>query len=245
MSTPAQQPAPRSLPQQEQEALRKASEQAATTGRLNLQGIANTASVFVQDIDDLVERFSDQTQALRQAGIDCPMVMLGIETFAPLDIAGSTKARVQRLHLLTAALFQRLVSDAAHDAASAGFNLTYADPATAQVNFGSLLTQFLIHRTESALGFFSAGGVPGPGSTALPGANVVVRTNAPNLQVLYSPAFFPNVQTGFGNGLSTPVNGAVNPGRYVFGASGPTIGVRFETTQYPIPPTSFVQMTTV
>ena len=245
MSTPAPQPARRSLPQQEQEALRKASEQAATTGRLSLQGIANPSGVFVQDIEGLVERFSDQTQALRQAGIDCPMVMVGVETFAPIDIAGSTKTRVQRLPLLSTALFQRLVNDAARDAASAGFNVTYVDPAIAELNFGSLLTQFLIHRTESARGFFSAAAAPGPGSTALPGANVVVKTNASNLQVLYSPAFFPNVQTGFGNGLSTPVNGAVNPGLYIFGASGPTIGVRFETTQHPIPPTTFVQMTTV
>jgi hypothetical protein len=249
MSTVSPLPAGSHLPQVEQEALEKASQHAAMTGRLRLQGIASAASVFVQDIAELVERFSDQMLALRQAGIECPMVYLDTGTLAPLDVVGSTKTRVQRLPMLSDALLQQLVYDAADDATSAGLNVVPADPATAEGNFGSLLTEFLIHRTESALGFFgpgaSASTATGPGSAALPGTNIVVQTYAQNLQILYSPAFFPNVQTGFGNGLSTPVIGAVNPGLYIFGASGPAIGVRFESTQHQIPPTSFVQMTTV
>jgi hypothetical protein len=139
-----------------------------------------------------------------------------------------------------------LLSEAKNYATLAGFNVLDLPRDVARQNFEHGLEEFIIHRTKSARGF---NGVPGgvtPGTASVPGLNIIVNTLNSNLHILYSPAFFPAIQTPLGNMLSTPVTGNIGPGIYIFGAQGGAIGTKFETNlQYPIPPTTVVNMRSV
>lgn len=58
-----------------------------------------------------------------------------------------------------------------------------------------------------------------PSSPGSPGLAFRVATKASGLRVHYSPAFFQDSLL-FGNALTTPVDGWLQPGRYIFGAVG-------------------------
>jgi hypothetical protein len=60
-------------------------------------------------------------------------------------------------------------------------------------------------------------------------------TSTHGLRVHYSPAYFINPNLVFGSRTS-PVNGTIQPGRYIFGVAGPGIsGVKFSPAEFDIP----------
>jgi hypothetical protein len=68
------------------------------------------------------------------------------------------------------------------------------------------------------------------------GLSVTVSSPTQGLKIVYSPAFFLTCNT-FGNRLSSPVHGHLQPGIYYFGAIDPEIdGVRWENSLETIPP---------
>lgn len=80
-------------------------------------------------------------------------------------------------------------------------------------------------------------GIP-PQRAALPPINVVpfrVVTSTHGLRVHYSRAYFINQALVFGSRTS-PVDGYLHPGRYIFGVAGPSIhGVKFSKAEFDVP----------
>jgi hypothetical protein len=72
------------------------------------------------------------------------------------------------------------------------------------------------------------GGRPPSASPASPGLPFKVTTQMPGLRIHWSPAYFFEPEHVFGFGLSTPVDGWLGPGRYIFGAVGPRLELTFE-----------------
>jgi hypothetical protein len=93
-----------------------------------------------------------------------------------------------------------------------------------------------------------ASGTGAPGTLDTPpvsGVAIEVATANHQLHVLSAPAYFPNVRTQFGNDLSTPVKGNINPGLYVFGGYNATIPVAFEPYPFFVSPQSKIPVTVV
>jgi hypothetical protein len=245
------QPAPQRLNQATKVAIKEISKHASRTGHINLHSIANSPTIYVDDLTLPVLRFSDQIVTLNESFIPCPVVEYPNGKVAPLDIYTSALDEVSRnssgtLSQEPIAHIPTLVSSAKATALSAGFSVYDLSPDDAQQHFEDRFDEFLTHRSESAAGLHSGTSGSTPGSPVLPGLNIVVNTNNYGLQVLFSPAFFLTIQTVFGNSRSSPVNGSINPGLYVFGAQGPNIPITFETnSQYKIPATTVMNMVTV
>jgi hypothetical protein len=66
-----------------------------------------------------------------------------------------------------------------------------------------------------------------------------VHTVSSGLRTYFAPAYLIKLQTVFGDGLSTPVRGELEPARYVFGAGAPGMLPKFDVhAKYDVPPAS-------
>jgi hypothetical protein len=245
-------PAPwpqRSVTQQERTVITRAATEASLTGKLDRGLLRNVLNVFLSDVDENSYFFADQMAALEGSGVLCPAVELEGDRLAPLNLIQRPQGP-QLLLTVPKSQLMPLLHTAISTASQAGLRLTNLTGAAARNAFSALLGEFLIQRIESSRGKFApttggAGAANHPGSVALPGLTLTVNTHTPNFQILYSPAYFVSLQTAFGNTLSTPVIGLINPGLYIFGAVGNGKPLVFENTTYSIPTIKVVNMTTV
>jgi hypothetical protein len=66
------------------------------------------------------------------------------------------------------------------------------------------------------------------------------------MRIHWSPAYFFEKEHVFGFGLSTPVEGWLQPGRYIFGAIGPGRDLDFEfEAEYDLPDAREASLVTV
>lgn len=68
-----------------------------------------------------------------------------------------------------------------------------------------------------------------------PGLTFRVITQGIGLRVHWSPAYFFNPHNVFGSPTS-PVDAWIQPGKYIFGAVGPTVSLQFDAAEFDIPP---------
>lgn len=209
-----------------------------------------SSHLHLGDLSPAFLRFKEQGEVLDQLGLPQPIAYTDFGEIV-IDVYSSSIGPTAPLHSgslksVPLSRVSKLVQTADMNVSLAGFKTSTVSTDDAKDNFKKGFTDFLTHRTETSLGAHGAVKGNAPGTPALPGLNIVVNTINNNLQVLFSPAFFLTVQTVFGNGLSSPVQGALGPGLYVFGAQGHKIPLTFEhSTQYQIPPTTTVNMVSV
>jgi hypothetical protein len=212
--------------------------------------------LFVRDIDLVVRRFGDQTEILEKLGIPHPIVSYKMGE-AVLDVAFSARPAPFVGTRITDTLRQAPLSNisdmvfiARQNAQSAGFNISDGSTPAARDAFQRDLTEFLSRRAQAATGGSGGGSSSGssgwnPGTPTTPGISISVTTIGSSLQILVSPAFFPNGRTVFGNKLSFPVPGTIGPGLYSFGAQGTGVTAQFDPNPFPIPVVTTVNITVV
>jgi hypothetical protein len=233
---------------------------ATVTGFVNMTKAPSVMPMFLRDVERAVKRYFDQADLLEQLGIDQPMVEYKSGVRAVLDALFSQEntpfidpGRTDTLAQAPQGHISDMVYMAKLNARRAGFKVSDENVTNARTWFRSALSSFLRQRTMTAGG---ALGPSGPASSGKGGSGtfgtltatevaIEVSTTNQNLHVLSAPAFFPNVRTQFGSGLSTPVKGNINPGLYVFGGYNATIAVAFEPYPFNVPPTLKVPVTVV
>ena len=234
---------------------------ATVTGFLDMTKAPSATPMFLMDVQRAVKRFFDQTDLLEQLRIDHPMVEYKSGEKAVLDVLFSQESapfinpgRTDTLAQVAHSVISDMVYVAKLNAQRAGFKVSDENVTDARTGFRDALSRFLQQRTMTAGGAFTGpsgpassgtGGSGTSGSPTVAGVAIEVSTTNHNLHVLSAPAFFPNVRTQFGNGLSTPVKGNINPGLYVFGGYNATIPVAFEPYPFNVPPTVKVPVTVV
>jgi hypothetical protein len=234
---------------------------AAVTGIVDLTKGPSVPPLFVLDILQPVHRFAHQTEILEQLDIPHPIIKYKTGGDAVLDVYFSERATpfidtgtTDTLQQAPISNISDMVFVAKQNATLAGFSVSDGTTPVARDTFQRNLTDFLIQRTMTAGGAFSgpsgagsSGGGSGgsPGTPSAPGVSISVSTRNYNLHILSSPAYFPNVRTQFGNGLSTPVAGSIGPGLYSFGAYGVGVPVAFEPYPFSIPTQTVIPITVV
>jgi hypothetical protein len=233
---------------------------ATATGILDLSKAPSVRSLFMADVERAIHRFFDQTNLLEQLRIDHPMVEYKSGEKVVLDVLFSQETtpfvnpgRTDTLAQSPRAVISDMVYVAKLNAQTAGFKVSDEDVADARTGFRGALSRFLQQRKMTAGGAFtgpsgpaSGTGAPGtPGTPPVSGVAIEVATAHHHLHVLAAPAYFPNVRTQFGNSLSTPVKGNINPGLYVFGGYSATIPVAFEPYPFSVPPQTKIPVTVV
>jgi len=233
---------------------------ATVTGLIDISKAPSVPALFLVDVERAVHRFYDQTHVLEQLRIDHPMVEYKSGEKAVLDVLFSQErapfvntGRTDTLAQAALNVISDMVYIAKLNAQTAGFKVSDEDVANARTGFRGALSRFLQQRTMTAGGSFTgpsgpASGAGGPGIPGTPtatGVAIEVATTNHHLHVLSAPAYFPNVRTQFGNGLSSPVKGNINPGLYVFGGYNATIAVAFETYPFNVPPQIKIPVTVV
>jgi hypothetical protein len=235
---PERAPRPAYLTPTEEYAVANAAHEVAETGRLNLSAISSFNQVHMTDIQDAGRQFMAQAQVLSARGHGFPMVELAEGPPVPVDLLNSFTqpawlGRVPDLRHLPEEEIDRILQTAPNALTRTGLRFAEATIEEAKQSFGYKLRDYLMTRVVSARGLFSSqtGGIP-TGTHAVPGLTLRVNSNDSNLQILYSPAFFIDIQMVFGNHLSTPVDGHITPGIYIFGARGRALPTTFEPVQY-------------
>lgn len=112
--------------------------------------------------------------------------------------------------------------------------IKHVAPAEAISLFRQRLTTFLTVRFSARQSNISAN----------PGLNFRVITQGVGLRVHWSPAYFFDPNNVFGSPTS-PVDSWIQPGKYIFGAAGPTFPLKFESAQFDIPPLAQATLVTI
>lgn len=186
--------------------------------------------LFLDDVRLSVSLFWGQVRAI---GESLPCVLLDEGAPVPVDVLGTARGLPQgrgksrqELQPITAEFLESL-----------GLRVGFYSASEAEGFIFDRLTEFLRSRLK------------GPRSESIslrdeiqilppsPGLSFTVETLTHGLRVHYSAAYFFNPHNVFGSSLTSPVDGWIQPGRYVFGvAGGPYATPTFDTGEYDIPP---------
>jgi len=220
---------------------------AAHTGDLDLRQIV--PQVAASDVAGSVEDFHSVASTLAFMQRPYPMVELASIGWAPLDLGNSvasdarlsspgSRARVSPAEMVD------LAQRAPDEAKRMGMRFNTLPVPHARTIFASLLARFLRPRVERANSRTTSDmhGSPHQGNPLSPGLEVVVHTNRPGLRIFYAPIYFPATCLVFGNSLSTPVRGYLDPGIYIFGAEGAGMTIFEDTAPRRIPPDHDIYM---
>jgi hypothetical protein len=128
-----------------------------------------------------------------------------------------------------------------------GFALYQLAPEVAKENFANGLTEFVTTRLRAArrrpttvdrhrAGFpaIHVGVGASPINVGLP---FKVFTQKNSLRVRYTMAYFPDLDNpGVFGAPSSPVNGSITPGKWIFGTDGPDTHLRWDSGKFEVPP---------
>jgi hypothetical protein len=173
--------------------------------RETLLGALALTDAPLGDVSAYVKHFDDQEQACLQARLSFPCIH--IPDGVPVPIALPTDVFGQSAETMVDALFQEVGPIDYH-----GHYLKPYHPSEARGFFRQRLGAFLAPRIGTKTS------PPGPE------ASFPFRVETPGrsgLRVHYSPAYFFDGHNVFGNTPSSPVDGLLPSGRYVFGAAYP------------------------
>lgn len=217
--------------------------------------VAARGSLPLADVSATVERFQLQQRVHQRYGLPIPAIPLADDdplpaavlppighSLAPTRGEGEIQALDRGREALARSLDQM------------GLGIVDLDPAAAREITRRRLSQFLSIRLlakeqDSRAPRRLAGVIrrrPAATSPASPGLPFKVTTQAPGLRIHWSPAYFYEPEHVFAFGLSTPVDGWLAPGRYIFGAVGPQTDLTFEFGSiYDLPNAQVATMLTV
>jgi len=80
-------------------------------------------------------------------------------------------------------------------------------------------------------------------SKSSPGISIKVFTQSNGLRVRYTMAYFPDLSSPLVLGAPTsPAEGWIHPGIWKFATDGPTVPLRFDSGDFPVPPLREIQL---
>jgi hypothetical protein len=195
------------------------------------------SDIFTADVEMAFERFAEQYRTLRTVG----QSFFGLEGRSgriPFDVdvpqalfAGGGRGRLgtARPRPWSGPIYEqwrRRVTITLSSIADRYGRVISISPSEALDLVGSGVREFLAVRFSARQSNISQA----------PGLRFEVSTQTSGLRIHFSPAYFLNTRTVFGS-PSTPVRQWIQPGRYVFGAVGPSTPLQFDLdSHYDIPP---------
>jgi hypothetical protein len=201
--------------------------------------------IFQADVENNISQFNSLVEFCEWSGLPFPCIYIGNQVPIPVDFAppiwlDKDFDRYFYRELIYMQGFHPRIRKYFSEGSEVEIKNVKAE--TAVGHFKQLLKGFLSSRigAASSLGNNSADmthkPTQPPGTT--PPTNGVpfrVITTTLGLRVHYSPAYFFNPNLVFGSRTS-PVNGFIHPGRYIFGVAGGGIhGVKFSRAEFDIP----------
>jgi hypothetical protein len=178
--------------------------------------------VALADVSATTERYLIQESLSIRYGLPIPAVVVDGEDPLPAGVFPVMAGGFAETHDLpyegvtvAAAARDRL----ARDAERAGASTVDLAPESARRHVRGRLARFLERRLAAQKE------AAGPSAPGLP---FRVVTRGPGLRIHWSPAYFFEPGHVFAFGLSTPVDGWLAPGRYIFGAVGPMQPLEWE-----------------
>lgn len=198
---------------------------------------------FIADIENNIERFQTQIKLLSKSDERFPCILWASGDPIPVDMGSS--------FLLEDIFIERwpfpFIKEILHYALSSfdmqnKYTLRLFPIHEVRQIFRSRLISFLYSRTLK-----NWDRQPPPPYDPSNGPGFLpfrVITQRQGLRVHYSPAYFFNPNQVFGSPTS-PVHGWIRPGRYVFGATGINLPLRFEQAEFDIPPCHEANLVTI
>lgn len=178
--------------------------------------------VALADVSATTERYLIQESLSIRYGIPIPAVVVDAEDPLPTSVfpvmpGGSDTPDDLPYNGVTLAAAAR--GRLARDVERAGASTVDLAPEDARRHVRSRLARFLERRLAAQ---------EKAADPSAPGLPFRVMTRGSGLRIHWSPAYFFEPGHVFAFGLSTPVDGWLAPGRYIFGAVGPTQPLEWE-----------------
>jgi hypothetical protein len=203
----------------------------------------SSPAIFLADVKSDVEQFGAQLRFCRKRNLLFPCYT--IEGRDPIPIDFGTRLGPYRRALTKLPDFvlegfyhpNKFASARIPFSQESHVGFAVFEPEEVRSFFKNRLVRFLATRFKWGLPL--GAGVLGP-----PGFPFEVVTSSSGLRVHYSRVFLFNPNAVFGSRRTSPVDGYLNSGNYMFGVSGPSItgGPQFSTAEFEIPQVSRAEL---